>query len=49
MYTSIFPEECAYVLNYGYGVVAWRKTWCWFSSIESQFLQRLIRSSLSAY
>jgi len=49
VYTSIIPEEYAYLLNYGYGVVAWRKTRCWCSSIESQFLQKLIRSLLSAY
>ena len=49
MYTSIFPEEYVYLLNYGYGVVAWRKTRCWCSGIESQFLQKLIRSLLSAY
>jgi len=45
----IFPEEYAYVLNYRYGMVAWQKNMCWCSSIESQFLQKLFRSSLTAY
>ena len=36
-YTLIFPEEYAYVLNFGYSAVARIKTRFWYSSIKSHF------------